>query len=172
MAKGGAKGTLEQGTITKKGKRRVNSRKKADTIADAKGQADEKRKSDNQRIENDRARVEEDFTSKSNLGDLDLDSFLKTVADDGEEENASGDEDDGAMEEDASDSEGEVVDFDSEDDEDIEAAEARMKAEMEKLAENDPDFHEYLQNNESSLLDFKNEIGGIEGEDDDDDDEE
>lgn len=162
---------LEKGTITKKGKLRVNSRKKSDPIAIAKAQAAEKRKSDNQRIENDRARVEEDFTSQSNLGDLDLDSFLKTVADDGEEENASGDEDDGAMEEDASDSEGEVVDFDSEDDEDIEAAEARMKAEMEKLAENDPDFHEYLQNNESSLLDFKNEIGGIEGEDDDDDDE-
>jgi nucleolar complex protein 2 len=171
VAKGGAKGMLEKGTITKKGKLRVNSRKKSDPIAIAKAQAAEKRKSDNQRIENDRARVEEDFTSQSNLGDLDLDSFLKTVADDGEEENASGDEDDGAMEEDASDSEGEVVDFDSEDDEDIEAAEARMKAEMEKLAENDPDFHEYLQNNESSLLDFKNEIGGIEGEDDDDDDE-
>lgn len=162
---------LEKGTITKKGKLRVNSRKKSDPIAIAKAQAAEKRKADNQRIENDRARVEEDFTSQSNLGDLDLDSFLKTVADDGDEDNASGDDDDGAMEEDASDSEDEVVDFDSEDDEDIEAAEARMKAEMEKLAENDPDFHEYLQNNESSLLDFKNEIGGIEGEDDDDDEE-
>ena len=171
VAKGGAKGMLEKGTITKKGKLRVNSRKKSDPIAIAKAQAAEKRKADNQRIENDRARVEEDFTSQSNLGDLDLDSFLKTVADDGDEDNASGDDDDGAMEEDASDSEDEVVDFDSEDDEDIEAAEARMKAEMEKLAENDPDFHEYLQNNESSLLDFKNEIGGIEGEDDDDDEE-
>ena len=169
VAKGGVKGALEKGTITKKGKLRVNSRKKSDPVAIALAQATEKRKTENARIANDRARKEEDFTSESNLGDLDLDSFLKTVAD-GDEDNSSGEEDDAAMEEEASDSEDEVVDFDSEDDEDIEAAEARMKAEMTKLAENDPDFHDYLQKNESSLLDFHNEIGGIGGADDDDDD--
>ncbi|CAB9512540.1 Nucleolar complex protein 2 homolog [Seminavis robusta] len=52
------------------------------------------------------------------------------------------------------------------DDEDIDAAEARMKAEMKKLQSEDPDFHEFLKENEEELLDF-----GEEQEEDDNDDE-
>ena len=49
-------------------------------------------------------------------------------------------------------------DSDSEDD-DIEAAERRMKTEMGKLSENDPEFHEFLKENEESLLEYGNEEG-------------
>jgi len=169
-AKGGAKGMLEKGTITKKGKLRSNKRKKADPAAIAIAQATEKRKAEQQRAENDKERTEQDFTSESNLGDLDLDSFLKTVADDQDNESEDGSqEEDVAIDEEASDSEDEEVELDS-DDEDIEAVEAGMKAELEKLAENDPDFHEYLQQNESSLLDFHNEMGEMGGDDEEDDD--
>ena len=48
--------------------------------------------------------------------------------------------------------------------EDIGKSEARMKAELQKMAEKDPDFHKYLEENESSLLEF----GDDELEDDDD----
>jgi nucleolar complex protein 2 len=56
-------------------------------------------------------------------------------------------------------------DSDSED-EDIEAVEAKMKAEMKRLQSQDPDFHEFLKENERSLLEF----GDEHDEDDDDDD--
>lgn len=52
------------------------------------------------------------------------------------------------------------------DDEDIGAVEAKMKAEMKKMKSQDPEFHEYLQENEQSLLEFGEE------EDSDDDSEE
>jgi nucleolar complex protein 2 len=55
-------------------------------------------------------------------------------------------------------------------DEDIEAVEARMKAEMKKLQSDDPDFHEFLQENEQQLLEFGEEES--QGDDDDDDDDE
>ncbi|GFH48421.1 hypothetical protein CTEN210_04897 [Chaetoceros tenuissimus] len=169
VAKGGAKGMLEKGTITKKGKLRLNKRKKSDPAAVAQAQAAEKRKLQKQREENEKQRREEDFTSESNLGELDMESFLQTVVD-GDEENVddhASSEEDTPMDGDDSESSDEEVDIDS-DDEDIEAAEARMKAEMAKLAENDPDFHEYLQQNESSLLDFQNELGELDGGDEDD----
>lgn len=51
------------------------------------------------------------------------------------------------------------------DDEDIEAVEAKMKAEMKKMKSQDPEFHEYLKENEQSLLEF-----GEEDDDSDDDD--
>jgi len=57
---------------------------------------------------------------------------------------------------------------DSEDD--IEAVEARMKAEMKKLESDDPDFHEFLQENEQELLNFGEDDDGDDDDDDDDDD--
>jgi len=127
------------------------------------------------REENERSRRQEDFTSESNLGDLDLESFLKTVADNGEDnddedESQTEEEERDAVMDDDSSSEEEEVDIDS-DDEDVEAAEARMKAEMAKLAENDPDFHEYLQQNEAGLLDFQDDVDDGDDEEDGDDDE-
>lgn len=43
------------------------------------------------------------------------------------------------------------------DGDDIEAAERRMQDEMAKLTRSDPEFHEFLQENESSLLNFGND---------------
>jgi len=83
---------------------------------------------------------------------------------------AGGDNDDGSEdEEENSGSKTNSSNSDSEDDlnslgseeEDIEASEARLKKQLEELAENDPEFHKYLKENESSLLEY--------GEDDDED---
>ena len=49
------------------------------------------------------------------------------------------------------------------DNEDVEMAEKRLKVQMAKLNQSDPEFHEFLQENENELLQF--------GQDDDDDDE-
>jgi nucleolar complex protein 2 len=54
------------------------------------------------------------------------------------------------------------------DDGDIEEAEARMKEEMAKLTEKDPEFYEFLQENETSLLEFGQE-DDVEEEDIDED---
>jgi nucleolar complex protein 2 len=48
------------------------------------------------------------------------------------------------------------------DDEDIEVVEARMKAQMSKMQRADPEFHDFLKQNEGSLLEF--------GQEDDDED--
>jgi nucleolar complex protein 2 len=61
------------------------------------------------------------------------------------------------------------------DDEDIEAAEAQMKAELSKMQKSDPEFHNFLKENEESLLEFGHEEDAeIDGDDNDeavDDDE-
>ena len=55
----------------------------------------------------------------------------------------------------------------SDDDEDLEAAEKRMKKELEGLRKNDPEFHEFLEENDEELLEYG---GGDDSDDDDDDD--
>jgi nucleolar complex protein 2 len=55
---------------------------------------------------------------------------------------------------------------DSDDDEDIEVMETRMKKQMSKMQRSDPEFHDFLKENEQSLLDFGND----EDPDDEDDD--
>jgi nucleolar complex protein 2 len=94
--------------------------------------------------------------------------------DNGEEENDSDPGDDMSdeevmQEEDEVDSKRENDDDDSSaeedegsDDEDIEVVEARMKAQMSKMQRADPEFHEFLKENEESLLEF--------GQEDDDED--
>lgn len=80
--------------------------------------------------------------------------------DEDEEQNATEDTKDlDQKEEDSNDG-----DDESSDDEDPEVAEARMKAEMEKLQQSDPEFHKYLKDNEASLLDFQAEINDAKGE--------
>lgn len=64
----------------------------------------------------------------------------------------------------ASDSES---DSDSEDD--IEEAERKMKAEMGKLKKKDPEFHEFLKENEESLLEYGNKSDDDEEEEEGDD---
>ena len=163
-SKGGPRGMLEKGTITKKGK--LKMKKGTGTKADEKAMEirNEMNKLKARKIqaETEEKRNQEDFTSEDNLGDLDLESFLTNVAQDevgdtvegidGDNDNT----DDVTKEESSDDEDSDSMDEDSDvDDEDIEAQEEKMKEDMKKLAESDPDFHKYLQDNEASLLDFQ-----------------
>ena len=163
--KGGAKGMIEKGTITKKGK--VKLKKRRQTNGDNEGGDSTTRLAEanfeNKREEERREKVENDFVGESNLGDLDLDDFLKSVVDgdddeDDEESKVDNDMNDDDVMDDDSSSEDESEADEGSDEEDIKAAEERMTKEMSKLAESDPDFHKYLEENESSLLDFRDDI--------------
>ncbi len=156
LSKGGPKGMLEKGTITKKGKLKVKKRGTNNTADDEAREAVRREALENERL---KKREEEDFVGKSNLGDLDMDTFLQSMADSDQDNHDDDDDDDGSMDDtsihnDDSDDDNDNQMSDDDDDEDPEAAEQRMKAEMDKLAENDPDFHKYLKENESSLLQF------------------
>jgi nucleolar complex protein 2 len=172
-AKGGVKKALEKGTLGGKKMRNNNKqKKKLEESEVAKKQAVEKHRAEMYHQEQEEKRNQNDFTSSDNLGDLDLDSFLNTITNDSNADDGSyvdqvdnDDDDDMQYHSDSSDEDDDIYD-DYESDEDVEAAEARMKSELAKLAESDPDFHEYLQKNEASLLDFQT------NDDDDNDDEE
>lgn len=177
---------LEKGTITKKGKLRMgNRRKKLDPSLDALARSTEQKKAEKEKEQYEAKRSKDDFTSKENLGELDLQSFLQSVVADGQEngsiddfqlqessdsendlndvdvEGKKNDDDDDDDEDPWDDSDDDDDDVDDDDDEDIEAAEKRMKDEMAKLAETDPEFHDYLQKNEASLLEFQNETSDV-----------
>merc|ERR1719330_2282709 len=91
-------------------------------------------------------RNKDDFVGESNLGDLDLDSFLKSVADDGgdqEDDESMGDDNESDSESDSTSEEQEQESSKAglgsgsgsdDEEEDVEAAEKRMKEEMQKLA--------------------------------------
>eukprot|EP00804_Cyclotella_cryptica_P006266 CCRYP_010119-RA/>CCRYP_010119-RA protein AED:0.00 eAED:0.00 QI:180/1/1/1/1/1/2/1238/520 len=174
IAKGGAKGMLEKKgiTIAKKGKPVMRSKKKRtddnNAVGNVKGNTNGSNKERNDEKERqERERSENDFTSTENLGSLDIDSFFEKAAgmkgDFGGEENDDNDEesnndddvnnDDDEMNGGVSDSEDDLDSLDSEE-EDIAASEARLKKQLGKLSEKDPEFHKYLRENESSLLEF------------------
>jgi nucleolar complex protein 2 len=193
-AKGGPKAMLKKGTITKKGKLKM---RKKDTINnqninDKKSSMEQIRKEMNQvekmKQDHEHKRQKEDFCSEDNLGDLDLEKFLENVTDDkeqdddfdgdgeelGEDEEMDDDlDDDNESNSTSEEGDDDIDSGDDDDDVDIEVAEQRMKDEMKKLAESDPDFHKYLQDNEASLLDFEtNDMEEEEDENMDDDDHE
>jgi nucleolar complex protein 2 len=159
QATGGVKKRIEKGTITKGGKIR---KRKARTNDGATPK--------NPAIEPQRSDRSDDLMGKDNLGDLDMDSFFAQFSENADQ---AGNDDDGSSQEskelskEGSDDEMEDVDADPEakrsssdsegddsDDDDIEAVEARMKAEMSKIQRSDPDFHQFLKENEESLLEF------------------
>ena len=158
------------GTITRKGKvKRGPSNKKSQA---EKAEANERMKSvyKEEMEREEKRRADNDFTNADGLGDLDMDAFFEKAA------AGLQDEDDGSSDEESVDSGAEKDDGDEDGDgdddsyaslgseeEDIEASEARMKKELEKLSETDPEFHKYLKDNESSLLEY--------GDDDDEMDE-
>jgi nucleolar complex protein 2 len=185
QASGGVKSRLEKGTITNKGKLRSKRKKQS-------GDAGAPRKPAEVASPK---RTGNDFLGEDNLADLDIDSFFAKVADatstlvedapvDGDESadevQKQGSDDEGssegekkhhskketkskAMEVDTSSNE------DSDEEEDLDAAEASMKAEMSKMKQADPDFHDFLQENEQQLLEFGHEDGGNEDGDDEED---
>ena len=129
QAKGGVKAALAKGTITHKGKLKKKKRKREKIEQD-----------DDVREEVATTPATDDLAGPENLGDLDLDSFFHQMT-----------EEDPQQEEDSL---SEPLSDDSDDDEDLETAEARMKEEMKKIQETDPDFHKFLKENEESLLEF------------------
>jgi nucleolar complex protein 2 len=131
-------------------------------------------------------RQSQDFLNAENLGQLDMDSFFEKAVmgggggggwnDDDEDDDddivngggssrgaidASDEDDDDDNDESSIDS---YTSLGSEE-EDIEASEKRLKRQLEQLSSKDPEFHKYLKENESSLLEF-----GSDDDDDDDDD--
>ena len=188
---GGVKGRLEKGTISSKGGARHNNKRKARGSGGDRGEgtSNQSQKQPSAKIEKvDRS---DDLLSQQNLGNLDIDSFFAQFADDDhDEEEASTEQqsdDSSALDDNdedpkkkevqkdpvndsasssssSSDSSSGSDDEDDEDDDDIEAAERRMKAEMSLVQQNDPEFHDFLKENEESLLEF--------GQEDDADEEE
>ncbi|KAL7468421.1 hypothetical protein ACHAXS_008660 [Conticribra weissflogii] len=192
--KGGPKAMLDKkkgATITKKGKLKGRSagNKQSDSGRGDDGSKKTMSSSRNEAAE--RERAENDFfgSHEESLGHLDMDSFFKefTKSEQGKQDQDHDDDDDDDND-DGSDSDSENSgnsknDQDDDDDdsddmaslgseeEDIEASEARMKAELQKLGEKDPEFLEYLKENESGLLDFGNDDDDDDGEEDMIDDE-
>ena len=178
QAKGGAKGRLEKGIVLSKsrtGKKRkpIAQRSNEDSAAQTKRSKTE--------APTDKPDRSDGLLSRNNLGDLDIDSFFQQFADervpdDGDDDTASRSEaeidadtakDDSSPKMDklssnsSSDSESDGDEDDrlkevdeEEDEEDIKAAERSLKDEMAKMKQSDPEFHDFLEENEKSLLQF------------------
>lgn len=178
-AKGGIKALEKKGTsLTKKGKTKRttknNNQDKKDNDARNTKEVD-----DNEKKE----RAANDFLNEDNLGSLDMESFFEKAASglaDGGDGDDDDDDDDASASDDGSDKgddnddddDGSVDSYGSlgSEEEDIEASEAKMKEQLEKLSKKDPDFHKYLKENESELLEFGDDLeegGGGEEYDED-----
>ena len=182
---GAAKALEKKGTkLAKKGKPSMkrnsgsgSGEKGSKTAAAASSSSS--RKEDAERAE--KERMSHDFLNTENLGQLDMDSFFEKAVMGGGWNDDDDDDDDGQdggakvgdPEEDSEeDDDGRHQDGDDEssldsytslgsEEEDIEASEKRLKRQLEQLSSKDPEFHKYLKENESSLLEF--------GDDDDED---
>ncbi|CAJ1942232.1 unnamed protein product [Cylindrotheca closterium] len=196
---GGVKARLEKGTINKKGKVKNNKKKGPKNDAQEGIDAIKEAKANNYAKGLARKREEADFVSQKNLGDLDMESFFSEFAggvdpdeyDDAEEEAAadnSSDDDDKEDSDEDEEAEAEAEekptkkarkeaqqnhersdsDSDSEE-EDVEVLEKRMKSEMGKLESEDPEFHEFLQENDGSLLQYGQSAEGDSDSDEDHD---
>jgi len=167
ISSGGVKGRLQKGTITNKGSLKRKSKKNAVARED---KATAKRaRIDNASAqyvaEKEQKREESDLVSKKNLGELDMESFFKTFEDNGGDdiEDDVGDVEEQMMIGNDVEDDGDVADDETEmtkvegsdsDSEDLEEAERRMREEMAKLRKKDPEFHQFLRENEDSLLDY------------------
>eukprot|EP00978_Attheya_sp_CCMP212_P036281 scaffold163203_cov53-Attheya_sp.AAC.6 len=170
-AKGGIKGSLEKGSVTKKGKLKMKRRTKPGSKPDNHMQenADAAEREDARK----KKRDDQDFVGDENLGELDMESFFKTVAEENDSDDDNSDEEESvdSNEDMEDDDDSDAVDSDI-DEENLEEAEKAMKLELDKLQSSDPDFHKYLKENEKSLLEFGEEDDDEEEDDDDDMEEE
>jgi nucleolar complex protein 2 len=153
IAKGGVK------ALKKEGKKKKP--KPTPNIKEAAKEREEREAQQKQLQE--KEREEKDFVSEANLGELDIQSFFEAAGrhiDDGS--SGSNNESDNEDEDSENSIDEDIDDLESlgSEEEDIAASEARLKKQLDKLAEKDPEFHKYLEENESSLLEF--------GEDEDD----
>jgi len=166
ISSGGVKGRLQRGTITSKGSLKRKSKK------DGSSKSQDKASTKRARVDNaaaqyiaerEQKREEADFVSEKNLGDLDMESFFKTFDEDESDVHAGDESSEDSTDDSVDDnkykemkkpaSQGSNNDEQSDtDDEDIEVAERRLKEEMSKLQNKDPEFHRFLKENEESLL--------------------
>jgi len=115
-----------------------------------------------------------DFTNQKYLGNLDISTFFESMVDREEKENNKGnnekqknkrekekksnnDNDKDTSSASSSSSSSSVDNNEDDELDEIEKEEANMKEELKKLKEADPEFHEYLQENERDLLEFAEE---------------
>jgi len=176
ISSGGVKGRLLKGTITSKGTLKRKNKKNGNSTAQDK--ADAKRaRTDNAAkqytAEREQKHEEADLASKKNLGDLDLESFFETFGEDESdldvEDKMTADTDDDTDDsidddKEKTKSQGNESDSNSED-EDIEETERQMKEEMAKLQNKDPEFHQFLRENEDSLLDYADDAVLVDDDD-------
>eukprot|EP00934_Nitzschia_sp_Nitz4_P001260 Nitzschia sp. Nitz4//scaffold21_size171442//134955//137429//NITZ4_002184-RA/size171442-augustus-gene-0.191-mRNA-1//1//CDS//3329542480//1260//frame0 len=173
---GGVKARLQKGTIVSKGKVKRKGKAKNKDVQE------KVPKTSSYSLEQKKKREDEDFVSRKNLGDLDMDGFFESFADEQEPEidepevsededeeidaEGSGDDDDDEDDNEQPSPQDDVED-DSSDDEDIEQAERKMKAEMAKLQKKDPEFHQFLEENDENLLQYAEEQEEDESDDED-----
>ena len=146
IAKGGVKAIKKDGK-KKKPKPSLNPQEAA--------KEREERESQQKQLQ-EKEREDEDFTSEGNLGELDINSFFEVVGkqlEDGSADSGDDNNDDGASENSIDDDIDDLESLGSKE-EDVAASEARLRKQLDKLAESDPDFHKYLKENESALLEF------------------
>ena len=160
VSSGGVKGRLQKGTITSKGSIKRKNKKSGNSGAQDKEAAKRARMDSaaaQYMAEREQHREEGDLASKTNMGDLDMESFFETFGEDesdvdvGEKSLDSDDDSDNSFD---AHSDGDKPKGSDSEDEDIEEAERRMKEEMAKLQNKDPEFHQFLRENEDSLLDY------------------
>jgi nucleolar complex protein 2 len=195
LASGGIATKLSMGTVTKKGKllrkRKSPSAKNESTKPSSSNQQQQQQqqqlkdkvaKTSSELSEKHKQKLmENDFvTLPSNMSNMDMDDFFReataVAANQNEKEIIADDSSGSEEDEDPEEEEEEEEDMDedeiseedsinSSDDEDIEEAEKRMKEEMSKLSQKDPEFHKFLKEHERSLLEFgEDEESEVEGE--------
>ena len=143
--------------------------------------------------EQEKTRQENDFLGVHNLKDLDMDAFLNAAVNDVEnnQDDDENEDDDISMESESEsesdqdeekekkeneesnsmDSDQKSVDSDMDNEQDLDAAEKQMTERLKKLESDDPEFHKFLKDNDSSLLQFgKQNQDDDPNESDDDDD--
>ena len=161
IAKGGVKAIKKDGK-KKKPKPSLNPQEAA--------KEREERETQQKQLQ-EKEREDKDFTSEGNLGELDINTFFDVVGkqlEDGSADSGDDNNDDGGSENSIDDDIDDLESLGSKE-EDVAASEARLRKQLDKLAESDPEFHKYLKENESSLLEFGDDEE-LENEDMDEDD--
>lgn len=163
-------------------KKKISIEKKKERNRRKKEEDEENKEGDVEEEENDATKVviddSNDFTNEKYLGNMDISSFFESIVDKEEEENKKDESKENEKEEKANDDDDDNPSSSHNEDEeldDIEKEEAEMKEELKKLKDADPDFHDYLQENERDLLEFSDDDideDEIDIYDDDDEEEE
>lgn len=156
IAKGGVKALKKDGNKKKKHKPSMNPQEAAKERAEREAQQQELAEKE---------RDDKDFVGDDNLGGLDINSFFEAVGKQMENDGSDSDEEEAS--ENSIDDDVDDLDSLGSEEEDIAASEARLKKQLDKLAEKDPEFHKYLAENESSLLEFGGEDDDVDEMEDD-----